>query len=195
MGAFFSKYERYGYDAKTEFQKLKKELLSNYGEYEYGGLVLGANTRNFSGIINDDTITLVKNEIQKEIDAEYVDKDVLSYIDMGIDKYEIVSIKKETTKDIKPKYELYYVVYSGYAKNDILFKDKTKAIAEEKMLEFATTYPNCYTKKEYILVEGNDIISRPIIKKRTTKTKPEKLGKNEKIVELHKYVFYGWISE
>ena len=85
MGAFFTKYERYGYDAKTEFQKLKKELLSNYGEYEYGGLVLGANTRNFSGIINDDTIALVKNEIQKEIDAEYVDKDVLSYIDMGID--------------------------------------------------------------------------------------------------------------
>ena len=42
-------------------------------------------SRNFSGIINDDTIALVKNEIQKEIDAEYVDKDVLSYIDMGID--------------------------------------------------------------------------------------------------------------
>lgn len=131
-----------------------------------------------------------------------------NYIDLGVDYWEVTTIKKKTHIENKPKYEMMYVVViernlkvmghgipNGVERG---LEFKTKKEADDKAIRELVNNPNgeVYVEKRYVLKEGESRVTEFIKEVKEYKTKPKlKAMPNRVVRPFNKYVFYGLANE
>lgn len=199
MGATSFYQQAYGYNAYETFEQMKEKEAYEHGHDYYNGYGYSASleiveSKGFKTYA-DKNIKSVKKFIEQKMECGC--KNVISCIDLGVIQYEIREYKKKSliVKGLEPKYALEYSVHSGNCERDlIIYSNANKKIAEDWMLANADKYPTSYTTKEYVLKKGSNNVSEVVITKKVVKKKPETLKPNQKLKELHKYVYFGMVS-
>ena len=202
MGSRAFKKMALGENASKVYDELVRDAIEEYGEDRYNGTI---STTSFYGISKKYDKPTEANKkkayafIEKEID-EVVDKRDCYCVDLGIDHYEVVTIKKEINKPkITPMFKKMFVVH--YWKYDM---EKEKSFSSKREAEsFAfekkmgnPDYPVSITQ-DYVLVKGDNTVSviNVEITHKKTMTKQLKPMPNRTVKAIHKYIFYGWAAE
>lgn len=122
---------------------------------------------------------------------------VADYIDLGVIRYEVHTVKKNNTGN-SPRYKMKFVVKQscGFEMKNIKSFD-TKKEADDYALTLAVknSNGNYLVDKEYVIVGGKSTTTEIARTIKEYKTKPNlKPMKNRVIVPIHKYIFFGWAS-
>ena len=200
MGSRFISRTIESTNVNAGYDFIREEDARRFGEDYYSGAFgstnLGRVKTLTDGMHTKDILKKANSIIDEEMENGSNWGNVVKGLDLGIVGYDIVTIKKESNKAKSPVYETYYIVYSSYSDSaKKLFKSKVKKEAEEKLISYGFDYPNAILIKEPILVSGSSIVTslnRTV--KRVTK-KPTKIPAKAKVIPIHKYIFYGWVSE
>lgn len=136
-------------------------------------------------------------------DDNYGRKHSADYIDLGVVEYQVITLKKETVKSKQPVIRTKYTVKASKWDNfsistsSIVKYFDTKKEADDYALKLALRDNKEYeVHKEGIVIEGDTLQTRIVQEVKSYKTKPSlKPMPNRKILEYHKYLFYGWASE
>jgi hypothetical protein len=128
--------------------------------------------------------------IKKEFKNDNIDIRQCCFIDLGVVHYKIITVTQKSIKN-SPKFKKMYVVY--YDNNKKFFESKKDAenFALKYKLEHIHNDVNiCH---EYVPENGDAKIAEYTYEITTKKsmTKPLKELPNRKVVEMHKYIFYG----
>ena len=195
MGACSVQKTLSGYDVNEVFAEITAAARELYGNDSYSGHIglcdLTCCDKKFAGMCSKENMDVAKGIIDSALDK--IGRNTCHYIDLGIVSYDVVKVKIEQTKTVTPKFELMYVVHEE-STNKVLFRDKSKKVCEEKMLELGFTY-DCILCKEYSLVSGSRFVAQTNKTVKSYNKKPKTIPKGAKLMEKHKYVFYGWAAE
>ena len=190
-----------GYDNPTEaFNALVEEEVRRNGDDIYSGSLnhgchLSRMVKKYERTPKQTEIKKRNAEISKLVNnyMEDSDKGCIGCIDLGVEQYQVVSVKKVKVKGATPKFEKVYSVYSDEGKR--LAKGKNLSEMTAKLLTFASDNPGCELRTEYVCTSGNNTLYST---KRTTKaykTKPKNVPKSAVLKEIHTYIFFGWVRE
>ena len=202
MGACFFTNQIESENPTKAYDALVEDAIRKYGNDSYNGTI-----STWCGYAKS-SLSFNKYSKTNELKARrYIDKtqdnickrDCL-YIDLGVVRYETVkAIKKKVVKE-KPVYKKMFVVYwekisDAYGNNKRAFDKLADAekFAFKKKLESSAL--NIYIKYEYFLVKGKNMVETFDVKITPRKTRPQKVGQNTVVKEIHKYIFYGWAAE
>ena len=204
MGACTFREEAYGESAKKVYDLLCSEAEEEYGDDCYNGTISTTYFCKISKSFDKPTLTNEKkaNKFIRE-HLEKIDKRDCYCVDLGIDHYEIVTVKKQSPKVSSPKFKKKYVVHystEGFRSN----KEKTKSFDSKKEAEnftmkeqLSNPEDSIFVTTEYVVVKGNNTISTMKVEITTKKTMSKSLKQmpNRIVKPIHKYIFYGWAAE
>lgn len=187
---------------KEGYNILYEEAICEYGSDPYSGTIATCDcaarpSYKFDGAYKESNMDKALKMIE---DEDYGEKWLASFIDLGVVEYKVIKPKKTNKEKSNPKYKIGYTVRpsSQYDSNShrgrsLNFNTKTEAVnkAMELSIEDKIEY-NVY--KEYVLVEGNPLLTTVELEAKSYKTKPKKVPQGCRLVEVHKYIFYGWAA-
>lgn len=188
--------------AKDGFNYLVKRAEQEYGHMEgYSGAINSAELGKCIKQFDKCTKTTEKQaeKLANEELRDYFAKNIASFINCGIVKMELVTVKNKRGNYTKPIYEDRYCLYT---ERDQL-PHETHQIAKKETLEQANKYAieyalkNCKDvsiRKEKTLVKGDNTVSEVIIERKEIKTLPKTLKSNQKIEKYYKFIFFGEAS-
>ena len=189
--------------AREGFESLSENARYEYGNDGYNGTISTCSMANRPFYIFKDSYKKSNDEKAMEMieNDDYGEKWLAKHIDLGVVEYKIIKPKKINTEKEKPKYTLAYTVKPidylcnqgrGYY-NIPSFKTKTEAV--NKAMELASKdNAEYFVSKEYVLNEGNSEVARIELEEKSYKTKPKNIPKGCRLIEIHKYMFFGWAS-
>lgn len=181
------------------FDSLVEEANYSHGVESYNGSIntcsMGRCTKKFDKA-ND---TNRKKAYQHIREDENGQKWRADYIDVGVVRYDVITVKKKNV-DYKAEFKLMYAVVKKHS-NDIASSKnafKTKTEADKKAVELTLkTGKEHAVVKEYVNIAraGGTVCTDVYTETKSYKTRPNlKPLPNRKIVEIHEYIFYGWAS-
>jgi phosphoribosylformylglycinamidine (FGAM) synthase PurS component len=185
-------------NVREAFEGLCEDARYEAGHDSYNGTIstcsLGRCKMKF------DTYTKANEEKARKIIEKdgYGQKWVADYIDLGVVCYDVVTVKKKNTQ-YNAKYKQQFVVCDEASLNPVRnYHYDTKPMADEKAMELtlqASGSADFIVRKMMVKLLGNDVVSRFMVEKKSYGGKP-KLNpmKNRKIIEIHRYLFYGLAS-
>lgn len=198
MSAESFEEEIVGVSAEECYNYLVSKAISEYGDSIYNGTIstcdLGFCTLSFDTYLKSN-----EKKAREYIEyKDYGDKWRTDYVDLGVMEYELITIKKEK-RLYSAKYKLKYVILEKvgdvYIQTNYYFDKSIDAEKEAIKLSLENIDKKYRISKEYVAISGNNINSDLIVEKKTYKNKPKlKLKSNQKIIEKHKYIFYGWAA-
>ncbi len=190
-----------GISPDDAYRALCKENIRQYGNDYYSGVMNFSNSTLGNCFYSFDvykTTEKAKKERQRvykqaEDNLENMTTGRIKYIDLGVIGYQLVTPVITNTK-ANPKYKLAYVIYTGITEKR---RDEANTLTEAKELlkKYALSYDDVYCRKEYVKVQGNNIVMKAETKVKTVKSKPKTIPKNAKLREVHRYCFFGWVKE
>lgn len=201
MGSRFISKTVEGTSMSLAYEMLRAEEAEKFGDDYYSGRFgstrLGSTKTLTTGDCTQDVKDIANATIDRECEDGMNNGNVVKGLDLGIVMYNIVTVKKKKVTTKPPKYENGYAIYANlYSKDDKPLKTgKNKTEMEAKLLEYGFEYPDAYLVKQPILVDGNAVVSRLEVVTKTSKTKPTKVPAKAKVIPIHRYAFYGWVSE
>ena len=189
--------------AREGFNKLVKEAIYSHGNDSYNGSISTCSLGRITKLADKYTKS-VEKKAWKKIEAE--DNGVkweARCLDLGIVGYEIISAKKIAPKtQEKAKFVTKFVVchnaYPGVS--DVkYFNTKTEAdnYAMEMSLKGSGESGEYFVVKKPVNIEksGSEVVSEFEVTKVRKTSKPKTTSKaNQKVVEIHKYIYYGWAA-
>lgn len=187
-----------GESASKCFDILSRQAEFDYGCDAYNGSIstcdLGSCTLSFDKYLKSNE----KKAYDHIKDKKYGSKWIANYVDLGVVEYELLTVKKEK-KECNAKYKMKYVICElqrgCFVKTNYSF-EKIKD-AESKAIELALENPDIdySVSKDYVVESGKNTNCILTIDKKVYKSKPKaSLKPNQKLIEKHKYIFYGWAS-
>lgn len=197
MGACSFYHEMDGTSAGECFDELVEQAHHDYGYDSYNGTIstccLGRVVR-----IADTYSKSAEQKARKYIeDDNWGRKWEATCLDVGVFGYEVVSVKKQVLKPLKPaKYETKYVVLKNDA--DIITSSYKKTEADEKAMQLSLQDPHAVysvSKRPVNINRGDDRVSAFEVAKSIKKSRPKSVKKNTVVRELHRYVYYGFAAE
>lgn len=197
MGAvgFYKTVE--GFDVNDAFETIKRADQYENGHNYYSGTIgscsLGKMVKSYDKFSEKNS-----KDAQKIIDSlDGGRKCIADVIDLGVVCYVIRSVgetKKEYTANEK---KLYVVCDSDGIIRPIKkhsFKNKKDARADAKNLTL-NGHPDIFVDYKTIKIDGNSTISEYHILETKTQKKPKNIKEGTKVLELHKYIFFGFAPE
>lgn len=198
MGAESFQKEIIGTSARECYDYLVDEAINEYGQSIYNGTIatcdFGVCTLKFDKYLKSN-----EKKAEDHIDfKDNGDKWRTDYVDLGVIEYELITIKKEKRK-YSSKYKLKYVILEKcgdrYVQTNYSFEKIKNAEEQAIKLSLENIDKKYRVSKEYVVVEGNNINFDLIVEKKVCKNKPKvTLKPNQKLIEKHKYIFYGWAA-
>lgn len=174
-----------GINVGAAFSSAVADAICEYGKDPYNGTISTCNLGYCKKIADKYSKTVEKEAYKFVTDNDYGDGKRVAYaLDMGVSEYLVRTVKKVT----KPSCVKYKVLDEFY--HSVISSFKTKQEAEQAAEKYAIKKGDpVFVMKE----EGSS--SHYYIEEKTYKTKPNlKPMKNREVLEIHKYMFYGWAA-
>ena len=190
MGAERFKYFIEGENPKKCFEKLvQQSIISRYCESYDGTIAIcefGKCTLQFDKYLNSNE----EKALKYIEDNEDISIDIANYIDLGIVEYELVNIYMINEDNIEENGIRYYILKrEGFNFSNIVEFEYTLNEANNKAMELKINNPN----EDFIVCKNNSVCTKFGVEKIKYKNKPKlNLKENQKLLEIHKYLFYGW---
>lgn len=185
--------------ATAGFDYLIEEANVNYGMESYNGSIntcsIGRRTLRFDKV-NETNRKKAMKHIEDNNNGRKWSAD---YVDLGVLRYDVITVKKKNV-DYKADFKLMYAVVKKRNDESVKVRNafKTKTEADKKAVELTLkTGKEHVVVKEYVNIErnGGTVCTDTYIETKSYKTKPNlKPMPNRRVVELHEYLFYGWAS-
>lgn len=180
------------HSAKEGFNILAERAIECHGSDSYNGTISTCEFGSCKKRFDKYSEKNIKEAYKYIEDINYGEKWQADYIDLGVVEYKVIKAVKESYEN-SPKYKLKYIVEDFRGAKIDSFMTKTEAI--NKASELVTKNMKSYRiTKDYDLVEGNNLLVRCLPEEKSYKTKPKKIPKGSRLVEIHEYLFFGWAS-
>ena len=176
------------------FNDLVAEARYEYGSDAYNGTI------STCGLAGRPAKTYAKysKEVEREAydfvkEKEFGQKWTAQYIDLGVCGYEMITVKRKGRKS-DAKFQMMYNVYDLNGKR--IASEKIKADAESRAMKYAyETGEDAFIMKEQTGVTGSPLVCNVSVEKKRYDKKPRiPRGPGKELVEIHKYMFYGWAA-
>jgi len=199
MGAVSYCFEVEGRTPKEVYDTLVNDARHEYGFDPYNGTIATTDGYNLVGMENNRPFT--KTTMKKAYDRVKKDdggkKWTASIIDCGITKYQLREVSRKATHKETPKYETTFECLFGKYEEKVVGSFKAKEEADNFMkkylLDHAVDYPR--VRKTRKLISGTDTVTDFSITDKIYKSRPHpKSMKGKRIIEIHKYVVYGYAA-
>ena len=192
----------YGENPREAFEKLVNKALHDYGYDSYNGTVSTCSLIGQAQMTFDKVSPANEKKAYKFANKQLADigKRDCYFIDLGVDHYEVVTVKKEVNKKGEPPvFKKRFVVRMEGDGCPCTKAFEKKAEAEK----FATQqilikkYIFVEIVVDYVKVKGSNLVESFTTNITTKKTmnKALKAQPNRTVREIHKYLFYGWAAE
>lgn len=179
-------------DAKEGFDILYQSALKRYGDDPYNGSIstcsLGYCTKTISGKFKEDNYAIAEKHIINE--KHYGRKWSADYVNAGLVGYRVTTVEEEVVKHGEAK--SVYVIYDKNNKKIDWHADKLSC--KELAMIYAKKHPGCNLRIRREVVYSNhenDDLYRYKATSRIVETKI-KGKKNEEVVPVYKFYFYGF---
>ena len=181
--------------AEQAWREIVAEAIEKYGNDSCNGTFSTCSfiriTKKFEGKVTKSNLVAARKMVDELFDDYKVDMRLAYAIDCGIDHYALVSVKKIKAAG-RPK-QKFVVVWSigerewekAFPSLDEAQDEATKIVLEDASVE------RVYVQKRSVY-EGNNMSAFTYMRvTKVLKSKPKRIPKGARLVEYHKYYFYG----
>lgn len=185
-----------GEDAGIVFDDWASDLREEYGDDAYNGTASTCELVGKPVKIADKYSKASEKRGQKYVeDHDYGSKWEARCLDLGVTKYVLREVRRAATHKDRPEYVWKYVVIrpDGSGK---FFSCKGEADAHAKNLIMETGVDSIHVERRHVLVKGTETVTDFKVTEKTYASRPHpKNMEGKRIVEIHKFMFYGWAAE
>lgn len=198
MGAESYCFEAEGRSPKEVYDALVHDAREKYGYDPYSGTIATTDGYKLVGMENNRPYT--KTALKKAHDRMNKDgggmKWTASIIDCGVTKYLLREVSRKATHKEPPKYETAFECLNfGEHGEEVVGSFKKKEDADDFMKKYLFDHPAGFprVRKTRKLISGTDTVTDFSITDKIYKSRPHpKSMKGKRIIEIHKYVVYGY---
>lgn len=198
MGAQAFRHTAEGTSIREVFDRLVQDAIYEHGDRSYNGTIstcgLAGRAKKTFSEYNPDNIDVANAIIERD---DYGEKWTASWIDLGVCRYEVRTVKKKTKKPTA-EFKMQHCVYQyGDTHKDkkLLAHKDTKKAADDVALKYALEGKCVTVEKDYIKLKGDPTETDfEVTVKNYTKKPNLKPVEGRTIVAIHKYILYGWAS-
>lgn len=201
MGATFFENAILAENPEKAYDILTADAIDQYGGDSYNGTISTCGGYLRSKLSFDKYSKSNENKAEKYINKHMDDmgKRDCEYIDLGVVRYDIIKTSKKKVDKRKPVFKKRFVVYCESFMGNNKRKKSFDKLSEAEQVAFVQKmkYPDwdVLIKNEYVLTDGNNVVETIETTITQKKSRPKSVGKNTVVKEIHKYLFYGWVTE
>lgn len=197
--------ETEAYTPNEAYQDLVKNAMDEYGSDPYNGTISTTDSLRFHGANHN---AFNKKALNQAYDTakrnDYGDKYIADCIDCGVTKYVLRSVSRAATHKESPKYGTFYdCLIDGEhgTVNLSSFDSKEKAdrfmknfLLERRNFQYGGDRPRVVKVRK--VISGTSTVTDFNVTEKSYKSKPHtKSMDGKKLLEVHRYLFYGWAAE
>lgn len=187
-----------GINIREVFDRLVRDAIYENGNDSYNGTISTCNLVGRPRKVFDkyslDNIDVARVFIKND---NYGEKWQADWIDLGVCRYEVRTVKKKTKKPTA-EYKMQHCVYEyGETLRDkkLLAHKDTKKAADDIAIKYALEGKEVVVEKDYVKIKGDALETDFEITTKNYDKKPKlKPMEGRVIVEIHKYILYGWAA-